>query len=99
MSEATGKIDPAIVLKLQEKMNNLQTAQQVSDPNISAYLKEVHTLVMTYPETVWILKDDEMQSIVKAAEHNADLAIIAERAKATKKTSGRSLKNATADDF
>lgn len=95
-----GQIPPERVEQLRTRMSALQTAQERDDPNIAQYLKEVHTLVMSYPETVWILTDEEMHAVVEAAQRHANVVIIEEKAKAAKSSRGAAaVKNKTLEDF
>jgi hypothetical protein len=98
-TDTDGKLPLDVLSRFQVKMAALEMKLAEEDPNIATYLKDVHALVSSYPETVWLLEDREMAAVVKAAQIHASKVIVAEKVKASATGRGKSLKNASKDDF
>lgn len=100
MKQATeaqqGKIPEAILQTLALHMGNLQTSLLAKDPQMPNHLRESHRLLITYPESVHLLDDDEIHALISAAEEYTKVRIVQEAAKG-KGSKGKS--KVSADDL
>lgn len=97
---SNSNLPPETISKLQDRLTALNGALLQSDPNMPHYLRDVHQMTIAYPESAWLLTDDEIKSIIDGAKILAGKKII--EAKTTKPKAGAkgiSIKNKTTDDF
>lgn len=66
---------------LQAKMESLKKALLDLDPEMPNHLRESHRLLITYPESVHLLDDDEIQALLQAAQKHTQTQIVSEIAK------------------
>lgn len=82
MKEATeiqkGKIPEAVMQSLAIHMGNLEKALLAKDPEMPNHLRESHRLLITYPETVHLLDDTEINHLITAAEDYTKTKIVAD---------------------
>lgn len=91
------KIPAGVLSQLQTNMQNLEKALLASDPQMPSYLKESHRVLITHPESVHLLDDEEIRLLVDAAQKFTDTQIITALAK-TKSTSKKVNKLSTDAD-
>lgn len=95
-SSIENSVPPDILARLNESLLNIESALLTQDPLISNHLRASHNLLISYPETVHLLDDTEVASLIKAAEVHTKIVI----AKVTApKTTKASMKKAGIDDF
>jgi hypothetical protein len=75
------KIPVAIMQSLAIHMGNLEKALLAKDPEMPNHLRESHRLLITYPETVHLLDDVEINHLITAAEEYTKTKIVSEVAK------------------
>jgi len=76
-----GKIPEQILLELRLKMGSLEAALLAKDPEMPNHLRESHRLLITYPESVHLLDDNEIHCLIEAAEEHTKVKIVQEAAK------------------
>lgn len=77
------KIPADIYSKLEAAMAGLEQALLAKDPLMPKHLQESHRLLISYPETVHLLDDEEVARLLDAAQAHMKVQIVAETAKAT----------------
>ena len=88
MKPDTQNVIPAGVMdQLKLSMTKLESSLLQDDPDMASYLRESHKLLISYPETVHLLDDQEIHQLIQAAEKHTQTEII--KATAAKK-SGKS---------
>lgn len=80
-TELEAKIPSDVMTKLQLALGNLEKALLDKDPQMPNHLRESHRLLLTYPETVHLLDDEEIEKIIDAAQKHSQVVIVAETAK------------------
>lgn len=75
------RIPADILSKLQTSMQGLEMALLKQDPEMKNHLRESHRLLISYPETVHLLEDNEIAGIIKASQQHMKTQIISEAAK------------------
>ena len=92
-----GKIPPDIYQSLDSKLRALEASLLKLDPELPKHLRESHALLITYPESVHLLQDEEIANLVRAAEQWTKTSIVND---ANKGTTGRGKKKIdVANDF
>lgn len=76
-----GKIPEQVLADLQMKMASLEAALLAKDPEMPNHLRESHRLLITYPESVHLLDDSEIHTLIAAAEEHTKVKIVQEAAK------------------
>jgi len=87
-------LPPDVVAKLTMSLASLEQALLDKDPMMPKHLKESHQLLISYPETVHLLDDDEIARLISAAQIHTGIEIV--KATAAK---GGSRKKISADDL
>lgn len=95
-TEQQSAIPPTVLTQLQLKMGELQKALLEKDPQMPNHLRESHRLLITYPETVHLLDDEEIAQLIEAAKRHTNTEIIKETSKSK---SGGSKKKFGVDDL
>lgn len=80
---------------LATRLAALDAALLERDPLMANHLRNIHALLITYPETVHLLKDAEIAMLINAAELHTNTSII--KAVAAKPASSRKAKVSAAD--
>lgn len=73
-------LPPDIVAKLTMSLASLEQALLDKDPLMSTHLRNSHQLLISYPETVHLLDDDEISRLIKAASIHAHIEIVKQQA-------------------
>jgi len=94
MKPAQTNLSPDVVAKLTMSLASLEQALLAKDPMMPKHLKESHQLLISYPETVHLLDDDEIARLISAAQIHTGIEIV--KAAASK---GGSRKKISADDL
>lgn len=94
MKEKSHSLPPDVVAKLTMSLASLEQALLDKDPMMPRHLQESHKLLISYPETVHLLDDDEIARLIGAAQVHTGIEIVKLN---TPKTGGR--KKVTADDL
>ena len=94
MKPAQTNLSPDVVAKLTMSLASLEQALLAKDPMMPKHLKESHQLLISYPETVHLLDDDEIARLISAAQIHTGVEIV--KAAAAK---GGSRKKISADDL
>lgn len=85
-----------VMMRLQSSLASLETALLDKDPLMPQHLRNTHSILISYPESVHLLDDNEIARIIDAAEIHTKTEIV--KAAATGKGAG-SRKKVTADDL
>lgn len=72
----SGKIPTDVLNKLSMSLASLEAALLAKDPLMPQHLRSTHQLLISYPETVHLLDDNEIASIIDAAEIHTKTQII-----------------------
>ena len=95
MKENIGTIPDEIMSKLEDSLAKLEQALLEKDVMMPQHLRNTHSLLITYPETVHLLDDEEIARIIDAAEIHTKTEIV----KAAAKGKGASRKKIDAGDL
>lgn len=85
-----------VMLRLQTSLASLEQSLLDKDPMMPQHLRNTHSILVNYPETVHLLDDSEIARIIDAAEVHTKTEIV--KAAAAGKGAG-SRKKVTADDL
>lgn len=87
-------LPPDVVSKLTMSLASLEQSLLAKDPMMPQHLRASHQLLISYPETVHLLDDDEIARLISAAQIHTQIEIV-------KASAGRvaSKKKITADDL
>lgn len=85
--EAMSRIPDTTMRSLEMCLASLEQALLAKDPLMSQHLRNTHSLLISYPETVHLLEDKEIELIIDAAEMHTKTEIV--KAVAAKKGGGR----------
>ena len=95
-SDIEGKVPPDILNRLETALAEVENKLLTKDPLISNHLRASHQLLISYPETVHLLTDEEISNLIGAAQLHTKIEIV----KATApKTAKAAAKKASVDDF
>lgn len=83
---ATANIPQELLDILFQKMDALTSALLSQDPKMPTHLAAIHSTLQQYPETVHLLKDEEIGTIIKASQEYTKIKVIEET---VKKSAGR----------
>ncbi len=87
---------PADVMsRLEMSLASLETSLLNKDPMMPQHLRNTHSILIGYPETVHLLDDAEIARIIDAAEVHTKTEIV--KAAASKKTAGPKVKVSASD--
>lgn len=89
-----GKIPTGVLSQLLTNMQSLEKGLLTADPQLGSYLKESHKILITHPETVHLLDDEEISRLIDAAQKFTDTQIVAALAK---KSSSRKVNRLSTD--
>lgn len=84
-----------VMMRLQSSLASLETALLDKDPLMSQHLRNTHSILISYPESVHLLDDNEIARIIDAAEIHTKTEIV----KAAAAGKGATRKKVTADDL
>jgi len=87
-------LPPDVVAKLTMSLASLEAALLEKDPMMPQHLRASHQLLISYPETVHLLDDDEIARLISAAQIHTQIEIVKA---GTAKAGGR--KKISADDL
>lgn len=87
-------LPPDVVSKLIMSLASLEQSLLAKDPMMPQHLRASHQLLISYPETVHLLDDDEIARLISAAQIHTGIEIV--KATAAK---GGSRKKISADDL
>ncbi len=93
------KIPADIYSRLNSTLADLNTTLLAKDPMMPQHLRNIHGLVISYPEAVHLLKDDEIALIIGAAQEHTKTQIVSESAKKATVSKSKSLKNVSVSDL
>lgn len=85
-----------VMEELKLKLDGVEAALLKQDPNMKDHLRESHRLLISYPETVHLLDDTEIASLLRAAQEHMKMKIVSDVAKG-KGSSGRGKKPSVED--
>jgi hypothetical protein len=93
-TDAKHSLPPDIIARLEMSLAALDQALLTKDSMMPQHLKQSHQLLITYPETVHLLDDEEIARLISAAQIHTGIEIVK---MSTPKAGGR--KKASADDL
>jgi hypothetical protein len=88
------KLSPEVLGSVQSKLASLEQALLAKDPQMPVHLREMHRLLTSYPESVHLLEDAEIKTVLAAAQEWTQTKIVTEKPKA-----GGSKKKVAVDDL
>lgn len=91
--QQSDKIPGDVLAKLEMNLASLEASLLEKDPQMPTHLRAIHSLLISYPETVHLLDDSEIASIISGAEAHTNTEIV----KATAAKTSR--KKVTTDDL
>lgn len=92
--QLSDKIPADVMSKLSMNLASLEQALLAKDPLMSQHLRSSHQLLISYPETVHLLDDSEVATLIAAAEQHTKTQIIKDT---VKKGAGTSKKLSVTD--
>lgn len=92
------KVPPEVMARVQEAMSKLESSLLSADPDMPTHLRESHKLLVTYGDVASILTDQQIHSLIQAAEIWTDTKITTTKEKSTKAASNR-ISKMSADDI
>lgn len=81
LASIIGAIPPEVMVKLQSELGALEASLLAFDPQMKNHLRESHRLLISYPETVHLLEDNEISGLLAAAQKHMQVQIVSEAAK------------------
>jgi len=75
------KIPSDIMNKLQSNLADLEKTLLAKDPMMPQHLRQIHSTIIAYPESVHLLTDDQISKMIDAAEDITKQKIVSEAAK------------------
>ena len=91
------KLPTGVMSQLQQNMQQLEKALLTNDPQMPSYLKESHKVLISHPESVHLLEDEEIARLIDAAQKFTNTQIIAAIAKTASKRKGTGKLSTDAD--
>jgi hypothetical protein len=76
MKDIAHSIPQDVMDRLAASLLSLETSLLEKDPMMPQHLRNTHSLLITYPETVHLLEDDEIARIIDAAEIHTKTEIV-----------------------
>lgn len=76
-------IPPEVLSSVQEKIQLLEAALIAKDPELRTHLQAIHKTLLTYPETVALLRDEEIGTTIRAMEAYTNTKIVEDKVKGT----------------
>lgn len=84
--DTSDKIPANIMTKLMQDLDSLEAALLAKDDKMPVHLREIHSLLISYPETVHLLDDAEIATLIGAAQQHSKIQIASvEKSKAGRK--------------
>lgn len=88
------------VPRIQLRIAQLEQAMKAAMPNAPELLKEVHTALREYPDSVHLISSSERATIVQACAQQAAINIQIQNKKSGRSSAtGKKLKDVTEDDI
>lgn len=97
LMKTSDTIPQDIMTRLEQSLGQLEQALLAKDPMMPQHLRNTHSLLVSYPETVHLLDDAEIARIIDAAEVHTKTEIV--KAVAAGKSSGGSRKKVDIGDL
>lgn len=85
--------------EIQSRLSELENALVSQNPEFRTVLRKIHATLSAEPELLHLLKDEEINVIVRGIEKHSNIQIVQETEKIKKKEMKESLKNLTLDDI
>lgn len=95
--QMSDKVPADILHRLQDSLASLEQALLDKDPLMPNHLRNTHAVLISYPETVHLLSDAEIASIIDAAEIHTKTEIV--KAVASGKSAGGTRKKVDVSDL
>lgn len=93
----TNTIPSDVLSKLEMSLASLESSLLAKDPMMPQHLRNTHSLLISYPETVHLLDDEEISRIIAAAQVHTKTEIVKATAKGTSASGSR--KKVSIDDL
>jgi hypothetical protein len=97
MQDPHNKLPPEILEKANEKLTALRAKLEAKDPMMAQHLRESHSLLQSFPETVYLLDDSEIKLLLDAAQEYTKIKIV--EAASKPKSGAGSRKAVNVDDL
>jgi len=82
--ELVGRIPLDVMNKLTAELQGLEARLLANDPEMKNHLRESHRLLITYPETVHLLEDEEINKLLDAAQKITTVRVVSDTAKSSR---------------
>ena len=69
-------VPPDVMARLETSLASLEAALLAKDPLLSQHLRNTHSVLISYPETVHLLDDSEIARIIDAAEVHTKTQVV-----------------------
>lgn len=93
------RIPADVYNRMNSILADLQATLLAKDPMMPQHLRQIHGLVISYPEAVHLLKDEEIALIIGGAQEHTKVMIVSESAKKATVSRSKSLKNVSVSDL
>lgn len=80
-TEDQSKIPADVMTRLQSVLGDVQATLLAKDPMMPQHLRSSHQLLISYPETVHLLTDDQVALLISAAQEHTKTMIVSAAAK------------------
>ena len=74
-------VPPDVMSRLELSLASLQSSLLADDPKMPTHLASIHQLLLSYPESVQLLDNSEIASIIGGLQKHTNTVIVAETAK------------------
>jgi len=90
MNLSPNSVPPDVLSRLEMSLASLETSLLAADPQMPTHLRAIHSLLISYPETVQLLDDMEVSRLIDGAELLTKTEIVkAAAAKTSKARAGK----------
>lgn len=93
------KLPADVYTRLNSVLADLEATLLAKDPMMPQHLRSIHGLIISYPESAHLLKDEEIALIIGAAQEHTKVQIVSEAAKKATAPKAKSLKNVSVSDL
>lgn len=81
LDSAPSAIPAEVLASLNQKLGLLEQALLAKDPQMPNHLRETHRLLISYPESVHLLSDGDIKTVLAAAQEYTQVKIVTEKPK------------------
>lgn len=93
------KLPADVYSRLNSVLADLEATLLAKDAMMPQHLRNIHSLIISYPESTHLLKDEEIALIIGAAQEHTKVQIVSDAAKKATAPRAKSLKNVSVGDL